>query len=144
MAHLQADVRDYDSARKFLELPAVFDPQDHRLTDRQLDRKLGHNTTVSLTTAGIGEGSIAVWLHRTAVVTFYADGRVRLSSGGWRTPTTADRIRQTLPMGFYLESRRGEWFVVDDRPNRFPPREALFRDGMLIDTNTKGNPFIGG
>jgi hypothetical protein len=150
MARLKADVRDYTSAREFLGLPAVFDPQDSSLSDRQLDRKLGHNTMVSLQTAGLGEGSISVWLHRTPVVRFYSDGRVRLSSGGWHTPTTADRIRQTLPMGFRLESRRGryhgapsEWFIVDARPGRFPPREALFTDGMLINTNTAGNPFGG-
>jgi hypothetical protein len=54
MARLKADVRDYTSAREFLGLPAVFDPQDSSLSDRQLDRKLGHNTMVSLQTAGLG------------------------------------------------------------------------------------------
>jgi hypothetical protein len=140
MAKLKAMIRDYNDARKFLGLPAAFDPQDPML-DRQLDRKLGHNTKVSLETAGVAEGSIAVWLHRTAIVRFYADGRVRLNSGGWQTRTTADRIRQTLPIGFRLESRRGEWYVVDARPNRFPPRECAFSDAMVIDTKTKGNPF---
>ena len=129
MARLKADIRDYASAKKFLGTP--------------LDRPLGHNTRVSLTTAGLWEGSIAVWLHQTAIVRFYADGKVRLDSGGWQTVTTADRIRQTLPVGFYLEVDRGIWFIVDHRPDRFPEREARFVDGMLIYTKTEGNPFRG-
>jgi hypothetical protein len=147
MAHLKSVIRDYTSARDFLGIPEVFDPQAPSLL---LSRTLGHNTRVSLCTAGVAEGSIAIELHQTAIVRFYADGSVRLSSGGWHTPTTMDRIRQTLPVGFALESRRGryhgapsEWYIVDNRPNRFPPQEARFADGMLIDTATKGNPFRG-
>ena len=140
MAKLKTEIRDYVSAREYLRLPATFDPQDSSLTT---DRALGHNTRLSLTTAGVAEGSIAVWLHSTAVVRFYADGSVRLDSGGWRTMTTANRIRQTLPVGFDLENRDGAWFIEDNRPNRFPPREAMFRDCMTIDTATKGNPFRG-
>ena len=132
MAHLKADIRDYVSAWKFL--------------GSALNRTLGHNTYV----AACSTGPVAVWLHRTAVVRVYADGSLRLDSGGWQTVTTADRIRQTLPVGFALESHPGrhrgtpsEWYVVDNRPNRFPQRWAPFVDGMLIDPLAKGNPFRG-
>ena len=129
MAYLEADIRDYDSAQEFL--------------GTALDRTLGHNTWISADPTIGPETSVTVWLHSTAVVRFYSNGTVRLSSGGWQTVTTMDRIRQTLPVGFHLDSRGGAWYIVDRRPNRFPEREASFVDGMLIDTATRGNPFGG-
>lgn len=128
MANLKANIQDHESARDFLGG-----------TDA---RALGHNTVAHRYSMSPEEGAIAVFLHRTPVVTYYADGRVRLSSGGWQTVTTADRIRQLLPPGFYLESRGGDWFIVDNRStHRNPDREAEFLDGMMIDTVTDGNPF---
>jgi hypothetical protein len=44
-----------------------------------------------------GEDTIAVTYHRTAVVTFHADGRAFVFSGGWHTKTTAERIAEYLP-----------------------------------------------
>jgi hypothetical protein len=129
MARLKANIQDHETARRFLGNAA--------------DRTLGHNTRVSLCPAGIAEGSIAVWFHRTAIIRYYQDGGFRLDSGGWRTVTTADRLRQLLPPGFRLESREGSWIIVDHRPtHRNPDREAWFTDGMFIDTVTAGNPFL--
>lgn len=39
----------------------------------------------------------AVRLHSTDVVTFYANGDVKLDTGGWATKTTAHRMRGFLP-----------------------------------------------
>ncbi len=129
MARLKANIQDLETAREFLGTAE--------------ERKLGHNTVAhryySMSPKG---GAVAVFLHLTRIVTYYVDGRVRLDSGGGQTVTTADRIRQLLPPGFYLQSRKGEWFIVDNRPtHRNPDREARFTDGMVIDTTTEGNPF---
>ena len=53
----------------------------------------------------VPEDDIAVRLHYTDVVTFKCDGDIVLSSGGFHTRTTKDRINQ------YLQQRRsGEKF----------------------------------
>ena len=67
-------------------------------------RKLCNNTYLQRRE----DGSIAVRLHQTDVVTFNQDGSTVLISGGWRTVTTKDRINSYLPFG-QIWSTRGEW-----------------------------------
>lgn len=57
------------------------------------DRPYAHNTRAQRRSPD----AIAIRLHRTDVVTFYRDGRVRVATGGWETNTTFDRIRGALP-----------------------------------------------
>lgn len=65
--------------------------------------------------------SFAIRLHNTDVVTIHADGTYTLSSGGWQTRTTKDRINlYTLAM---VRSIKGIWYVKDTE----------FKDGMRID-----------
>ena len=42
-----------------------------------------------------GPDVIALRFHETDVVTFHADGRITLASGGWRTMSTKDRMNHT-------------------------------------------------
>lgn len=60
-----------------------------RLTGRCKDsRKLCNNTYLCRR----DEDAVAVRLHSTDVVTFFSDGRIEISTGGWNTITTKDRI----------------------------------------------------
>lgn len=111
MARFKASIQSYEQARDFLG-------------NRQ-ERKLAHNTTVRMSFA-VAE-AVEVVLHRTPVVTFYADGRVRLDSGGYRTRTTADRIRQLLPPGYDLRQRDFGWFLA-----RTGQPSIVFTDGMIL------------
>ena len=67
--------------------------------------------------------------HRTAVVTRYEDGSIRLDSGGWRTATTKTAMNQASyqgQLGFGVHQRDHVWFVTHggiERP---------FHDGMTL------------
>ena len=89
-----------------------------KLTGRNSTRrKLGNNTYLERRDAE----SIAVRLHATDVVTFHANGDTVLNSGGWRTPTTKERINTYAPVS--ISQERGIWYVN---------RETVFADGMMI------------
>lgn len=77
--------------------------------------KLGNNTTLEARP----RGAFAVRLHYTDVVTFHADGRVTLDSGGWQTPTTRDRFRAC---GFRVYTAGGVARIGD----------VAFRDGLTL------------
>lgn len=93
---------------------------DSQLTGRSRNsRKLANNTV-----AIRREHSIAVRLHQTDVVTFYADGRITLNSGGYRTRTTKDRINAYAPVN--IGQRRGVWSFT------FGGSEHVFADGITL------------
>lgn len=50
----------------------------------------------------------AIVFHSTAIVTLYADGRIRLTSGGYRTVTTKGRLSEYGPYSVYQS--KGEWY----------------------------------
>lgn len=53
-------------------------------------------------------GEDTVWrLHQTDIVTRHADGSYTLTSGGWRSSTTKDRLNRFGPVQWY--SVKGEW-----------------------------------
>ena len=89
-------------------------------------RKVGNNTYLERRQ----EGAIALLLHSTDVVTFRPDGAIVLDSGGWRTPTTKDRINNYLPAGSYVRQENGQWFL-----RRHGSQERMFADGMLLRSN---------
>jgi len=95
-------------------------------------RKVGNNTYLQR----IGENAIALRLHNTDVVTYYADGSIVLDSGGWKTPTTKDRINMGLPGGWQVYQDKGIWYLVKGRYwDPIPPEEQrkwVFRDGITI------------
>jgi len=66
------------------------------------------------------DGSYAVRLHATDVVTIHADGTFTLDTGGWYTVTTKDRINRYSPARVYSE--RGVWCVWTDSDPRTAPR----------------------
>jgi hypothetical protein len=136
MANFRGNVQDYATAEAFLA--------------GKNERKLAHNTIVHRYSMSPEEGAIAVFYHRTPIVTYYPNGIVFLNTGGWETATTKERIRKLLPPGFYLDVRNserggrgGEWFIVDQRPGIPHEREISFARGRLVmDTRKlKTTPF---
>ncbi len=56
------------------------------------------------------DGSIAVRYHATDLLTFRPDGKVVVTSGGFRSKTTKDRINAYLPPGFpRVWQAKGVW-----------------------------------
>lgn len=72
------------------------------------------------------DGGYALRYHQTDVVTAYPDGSVKLDSGGWRTPTTKERINRYLPTGYVLYQKNNKWWIST------PHGEIAFKDGMVI------------
>ena len=82
-------------------------------------RKIANNTYLQRKT----DSSIAVHLHNTDVVTYYASGYTVVRTGGWETVTTKDRITSTLP-GSRLGSIKGEWTIRDSCGREYYYRES--------------------
>lgn len=81
------------------------------------ERKVGNNTYAYI----LLDGSVAIELHGTKVVTIHTDDSVTLNSGGYHTSTTKKRINQYSPMRVYQKNY--EWFLGDGTP---------FEDGMIV------------
>lgn len=92
-------------------------------------RKIGNNTYLVR-----GEDSIHVRLHKTNIITFFPDGRVKLNSGGWRTVTTKARINEFMSTGWYLQQKNYDWFL--QRYDGTQPR-AEFEDGIVLHPDGK-------
>ena len=93
-----------------------------KLTGRNSQsRKLANNTTL----LRIDPSTIAVKLHSTNVVTFHADGRIVFDSGGWKTPTTKERMNSYSPAR--VSQSQGTWEITIDG------RAANFADGITWD-----------
>ena len=77
------------------------------------------------------DGSVSIELHSTKVVTLYANGLVKLASGGWQTVTTKDRMNRYSPV--YVQQRKGEWYVKigreDGGRDEFPFMENMVVQG---------------
>lgn len=96
------------------------------------ERKIANNTTaVRLEGLGPEEGrAIAIILHHTKIVTFYEYGGLTLNSGGYRTATTKQRMRQFLPLGW---SMNRDWSLSGRDPDN-QPLDLTFYDGIGIPT----------
>jgi len=114
---------DYNSALSFLETGR-----------KQKRKKYANNTWIEKKE----DDSIGVILHETEVITFYPDGRVKLDSGGWKTPTTKNRLN-------YIESHfifqdKSTWYVSQLGGKGYETygdmwkkeRAFIFQDGMIL------------
>jgi hypothetical protein len=57
------------------------------------------------------DGTSAIRLHDTDIVTFNTDGSLTLNSGGWQTLTTKDRINAYLRNTGYISQNKGIWYI---------------------------------
>ena len=72
------------------------------------------------------DGAIVTRLHHTDVVQELGAGRYQLNSGGWKTPTTKNRINIGL-RGYTLHQDAGTWYVSGGALGQVP-----FYDGMIV------------
>jgi len=70
------------------------------------------------------DGTKVIRLHNTDIVTFTPRGYI-LNSGGWRTPTTKERINKFSPAR--VSQQNGQWFI----------NGLLFYDGIEVDHDGK-------
>ena len=87
---------------------------DEKLGSR-VSRKLDHHTYLKRK----GD-AITVLLHATDIVTMTPDGVNTLTSGGWKTVTTKDRLGKFSDV--YIMQRKGKWYINDTN--------NLFYDGI--------------
>jgi len=79
-----------------------------KLTGRcKESRKLENNTYLKRRSAS----EIAIRLHHTDIIIFHNDGRIGVSTGGWNTVTTKDRINRYLPDPWSVWSESGCMFI---------------------------------
>jgi hypothetical protein len=83
-------------------------------------RKIGNNTHGYIEY----DGSVSIELHNTKVVVFYPNGLVKLSTGGWTTSTTKDRINKYSPVK--VHQRKFDWYIT------LNGKEFPFIEGMLV------------
>jgi hypothetical protein len=91
-------------------------------------RKLANNTYLERRS----EGQIAVKLHATDILIFHPDGSTEYQSGGWRTPTTKNRMNEFGP-GPRIWSDRGIWQVWNggEEPIAVYADGMVYRDGVI-------------
>ena len=110
MARMKTTLRNHFEATRFL--------------NGQTARKLGHNTWVH----GHPDGTVTVRYHRTDIIEYLPNGNIVLTTGGWQTTTTKQRLSAIIPGVRVWAERGGEWAVSS--PNG---ADARFEDGMWID-----------
>ena len=80
------------------------------------------------------DGSVAIRLHDTDIVTRDSEGNTLISSGGWRTDTTKDRIsRYGL---IYISQVKGIWYV-SCKNKKGEDVSTEFYDGMKFSPDLK-------
>lgn len=80
-----------------------------------------------------GDDRYAVKLHGTDVVTYHADGRVTLATGGWKTRTTKNRINKYAPVR--IVQRDYEWYVDGHKWRDVRRGEGYYRDEVDLDAD---------
>jgi len=97
-------------------------------------RSLANNTTVYRVRFNArgdvmpeGERSIAVKLHGTEIIVYDLDGTIKLSSGGWHTKTTLQRINALLPDGYHVTQKAFRWIVTTPHE-----KDVTFLDNMIL------------
>lgn len=99
----------------------VPDPDSARANNGKL---IGHKTR----RYDYSNGDFAVRYHKTWVVKYrHATRSYRLDTGGWNTITTAKRMTEALPDGWYVY--RKNWVMYLHRPGR---DDVALKDGMEV------------
>ena len=86
----------------------------------RMQRKVGNNTYARI----LEDGTVAIRLHNTDVVSIHPDNTFTLRTGGWQTTTTKDRINQYSPVRVY--QHKYEWYVTING------KECPFMEGMVV------------
>lgn len=60
------------------------------------------------------DGTIVHFYHQSPVVVEQPDGNYQISSCGYHTSTTKERINRYIPSQFFIRQRDFEWYVEKD------------------------------
>jgi hypothetical protein len=97
----------------------------------KLSRKVANNTYL-VRNSGVPGDSIHLKLHNTYIITWYADGRIELNTGGWFTVTTKARITEFLS-GYSIGQERGVWYLSKHTSGpAYWTSLGVFADGLTI------------
>jgi hypothetical protein len=103
-----------------------------RLLNGREHKTIGNNTRLAL----LNDDAIGLWLHRTRVVTFNADGSIVLATGGYETVTTKDRLnRVARAHGWSVYAKARTWYVAHRSGTEFE-----FGDGFTIPPASSRKP----
>lgn len=111
-------------------MPPALDEYSHVTSwskaDKALGQKdekiIGNNTKLSRH----GDGSIGVYLHGHNVVKFHRNGDIQISSKGYHTSTTKDRLNRYTPSNVRVVQRDYEWYLKKGSQRK------PFQDGMYV------------
>lgn len=110
-------------------MPALSD-FDHVNNYKSADKALGKSNSRVIgnnTKLVRKRGGIAVTLHGHEIVFFDRDNRtVKLSSAGYQTTTTKDRLNRYTPNSYQIVQRDFEWYLKHGSEKR------PFQDGITI------------
>lgn len=100
--------------------------KDYRSADKALGQKdskvIGNNTKLVRNV----NGSISVTLHGHEIIRYNRGGTISLSSAGYTTDTTKDRLNRYTPSNVSVVQRDFEWYLKRNGS------ETRFRDGTTI------------
>lgn len=74
---------------------------------------------------------------RTDILTFYPNGRVKITLNGYWTPTTIQRVNQFIERGCYLHTRNKKRMLY----SAVAGSDYIFEEGMIIGRD--GIPLYG-
>jgi len=72
-------------------------------------------------------GTVVTRLHLTDIAVLHSNGNLQLRTGGWKTPTTKDRLNTVLAgSGYYITQDHGIWYITGNNDS------APFYEGITI------------
>ena len=96
------------------------------IIDGRESKKIGNNTIVHR----LDDDTVAVKYHRTNILKINSNNVVTISTGGWETITTKDRLNQFLGCrGFSIFQKKGTWYI------RGNDKTFEYEDGIKISAN---------
>lgn len=127
-AQALAHVRSYNEAQAFLG--AEKDSRKVCGDNTYVERRNPHN--------------VAIRLHQTDIIAFSASGLVTLSTGGWHSQITKQRLEQFLPAPLTVFSFKGQWRIGLGDGQRWANTKAecsnsvVFTDGLTLRRHDDG------
>lgn len=112
-----------------ITMKQVFDRDTIR---REQVKKIGNNTFSRV----LADGTRVITLHRTDIIKILPNGDNVLTSGGWHSVTTKERLSRYNTLGLYVCQRKGNWFVGKHLGNGVHAPLISFYDGMIVSHST--------
>lgn len=106
-------------------------PEVNEKLGSKLQRKAGHHTYL-VRNSGVPGDSIHLKFYDTYIITWYADGRIKLNSGGYRTVTTKARINEFIPSHWGISQAKNVWYLKEFLLGGETIRTFEFEDGIII------------